>query len=340
MDEVAATREQLTQHDARLENVDGRQWQFTHDNLPGVSGYTAHLDQVARGRLILDDYSTLQNLEDILYPAPDGLTAANTVRGADSVTGLSGVLDYRFGEYWLQPGGAMAFTTDNPRPPAPAAFGGRFQVASFNVLNYFNPPDPDADQGDGQGCWNAERTTAAATLLSWLAGAPTGTADPDVLILGDLNSYALEDPIRTLTHGGYSNLLDAYGGAAAYSYVFDGQWGYLDYALGNAALTGQVTGAAAWHINADEPSYLSYDEDFKPLSLIPILYAPDPYRASDHDPVLIGLDLGAPAYRLFLPVTNVSTGSSAPAAATVKVVSWQATVPSPVQILLASSRDR
>ena len=42
-----------------------------------------------------------------------------------------------------------------------------------------------------------------------------------------------------------------------------------------------MTGAAAWHINADEPSYLSYDEDFKPLSLIPILYAPDPYRACD-----------------------------------------------------------
>ena len=49
----------------------------------------------------------------------------------------------------------------------------------------------------------------------------------------------------------------------------------------------RVTGVSEWHINADEPTFLSYDTRFNP----PELFAPSPYRASDHDPVVIGLDL-------------------------------------------------
>ena len=37
-----------------------------------------------------------------------------------------------------------------------------------------------------------------------------------------------------------------------------------------------------WHINADEPSALDYNNYNQPL-----LYNPDPYRASDHDPVVV-----------------------------------------------------
>ena len=55
---------------------------------------------------------------------------------------------------------------------------------------------------------------------------------PDVLMLGDLNAYAKEDPIAAIEAKGFTNLIAAEIGAEAYSYVFDGQWGYLDHALG------------------------------------------------------------------------------------------------------------
>src|SRR5690606_20967305 len=91
----------------------------------------------------------------------------------------------------------------------------------------------------------------------------------------------------------YTNLIAAYQGTYAYSYVFDGQAGYLDHALASASLTSQVTGAADWHINADEPDLLDYDTSFKPPAQ-DALYEPDAYRASDHDPVIVGLNLGSP----------------------------------------------
>ncbi len=52
------------------------------------------------------------------------------------------------------------------------------------------------------------RTVSAKASATWLAGDPTGTGETDVLILGDLNSYAKEDPIRTLEEAGFTNLVD------------------------------------------------------------------------------------------------------------------------------------
>ena len=121
---------------------------------------------------------------------------------------------------------------------------------------------------------------------------PTGAGDPDALIIGDLNSYAMEDPIAALRgFGGYTDLVKRVTRArTAYSYVFDGQFGYLDHALANRSLLPQVTGATTWHINADEPDILDYDTSFKPPAQ-DALYEPNAYRSSDHDPVLVGLNL-------------------------------------------------
>ncbi len=145
------------------------------------------------------------------------------------------------------------------------------------------------DAGDGQGNCNAVRTAAAMALDAWLDTDPTGTGDPDVLILGDLNSYAMEDPVSLLKAEGYTNLVDQFLGSDAYSYVFDGQWGYLDHALGSPSLVAQVRAVAEYHINADEPSVLDYNMDFKTANLISTLYAPDEFRVSDHDPVIVDL---------------------------------------------------
>jgi hypothetical protein len=147
------------------------------------------------------------------------------------------------------------------------------------------------DAGDGQGNCNEVRANAAEVLAEWLASDPTETLERDVLIIGDLNSYAREDPIVTLQDAGFTNLIESFLGPDAYSFVFDAQWGYLDHALGSPTITSQVTGVAEWHINSDEPGVLDYNTNFKSAGQIASLYAPDQYRVSDHDPVIIGLDL-------------------------------------------------
>ena len=124
---------------------------------------------------------------------------------------------------------------------------------------------------------------------------PTGTeAVGRELIIGDLNSYDKEDPIDVLTGNGYTDMLLAKQGENAYSYVFDGLLGYLDYALAGTSLAEDVTGAEVWRINADEPGLLDYNEEFKSADQVAELFAPDPYRSSDHDPVVVGLELTPP----------------------------------------------
>jgi uncharacterized protein len=152
----------------------------------------------------------------------------------------------------------------------------------------------DPDTGDGQGNCNQTRTKAATALVNWLATDPTGSGDPDFLIIGDLNSYAMEDPITVILNAGYTNLAGAFIGAQAYSYNFDGQSGYIDHALASASLASQVTGATEWHINADEPVVLDYNVEFKTANQVNTFYDPGPYRASDHDPVIVGLNLNDP----------------------------------------------
>jgi len=146
----------------------------------------------------------------------------------------------------------------------------------------------DADALDGQGCWNDTRTKAAQALVSWLATDPTGAADGDVLIVGDLNAYRAEDPIGAIQAGGYSDLGASLAGSR--NYLFDGQRGTLDYAFASASLASQVTGVTEWHINADEARAIDYNLDF---GRNPAIFdASSPARSSDHDPVIVGFDLG------------------------------------------------
>ncbi len=173
----------------------------------------------------------------------------------------------------------------------------------------------DQDANDGQGNCNGTRRDAARALVDWLATDPTSSGDPDFLIVGDLNSYAKEDPIDAIVAGAddtpgnaddYTNLIAQFQGARAYSYLFDAQVGYLDHALASAGLLPQVEGASELHINADEPDLLDYDTSFKKPAQV-LLYEPNAYRASDHDPVLVGIDLGVDdpdplVARLWLPL--------------------------------------
>jgi predicted extracellular nuclease len=135
------------------------------------------------------------------------------------------------------------------------------------------------------------RRLAAEALVDWIAGDPTGVDDDDWLIIGDLNSYDHEGPIDVIEAAGYTDLAFQFHGELAYSYVFDGQSGYLDYALASGSILPSVTGMTDWHINADTPDVFDYDTTFKGPYQESLFDPTTPFRASDHDAVILGLDL-------------------------------------------------
>jgi predicted extracellular nuclease len=465
---------QLGQYGQVVLSEGGRIATYTHLNPPNVNGYNAFTSETAKRKIILDDGLSISNPDSIIYPSPE-LTALNTLRMGDTIPALTGILDYRYSAYRVQPVGTVDFVHNNLRTAAPAPTGGTLIAASANVLNYFNTftqctngiggipsddqcrgadnaeefarqrakiiaqlvamdadvvglmeiendgygadsalqdlvnglndalgagtyafIDPDLANGvnalgsdyirvaliykpatlipvgdpavlnvgvfiqvddisttgnevrnrvplaqsfieeasgeiftvvvnhlkskgsscadpttylplgdpdlqDGQGNCSQTRKMAAEEEAAWLDADPTGIQDEDILILGDLNSYAYEQPISALKAAGYTDLLLDRVGASAYGYVYSALYGYLDHALASPSLSTQVTGITEWHNNADEPTALDYDMTYKPSRLDTLLYAPDAYRASDHDPVLIGLDLSSQVM-VYLPL--------------------------------------
>ena len=450
-------------------SASGRLYQPTNQAMPGSPEAQAIADLNARSILILDDGQAGSRCGDNPLPVPYlGPPPGMVLRAGDTATNLLGVIDYGqinsgstgscasgstlfAGDFRLHPVTPPTFINDNPRPATPEDVGGDFQVAAFNVLNYFNGdgmgggfPTPrgadtleefvrqrtkiidaivtmdaeviglmelendftdgansaiadltnglneatapgtyayidpgtnvgtdeisvgilykpaavvpvgtlailddpaftdpnnlgsqqsrpamaqtfevrdsslnstggvftvvvnhlkskgsscgpgDDDNTTGQGNCNLTRTLGAQYLVeTWLPSDPTGTAalygtqDTDYLITGDLNSYAMEDPIRAITDQGYTDLIWQYTGGTGYSYIFDGQSGYLDHALSSPSLTDQVVGTTVWHINTDEAAVLDYNEEFNSGPY----YEENPFRSSDHDPVIVGMVL-------------------------------------------------
>ena len=208
---------------------------------------------------------------------------ATRVTAVGSFAVLDSGVDSRFNDTKNRPALAQTF--------ASVANGGRVTIAVNHLKSKGSSCDDvgDPDTADGQGNCNLTRTEAAAALASWLASDPTASGDRDTLIIGDLNAYLREDPLRTLRDAGFTNVLETFAGSDAYSFVFRGEAGALDHALASPSLVPQVTGAAEWHINADEPPVLDYNLDF---DRDPGLFEPGtPFRASDHDPVIVGLSL-------------------------------------------------
>src|SRR5690606_22698266 len=106
-----------------------------------------------------------------------------------------------------------------------------------------------------------------------------------VAIVGDLNAYAQEDPIRIFRDLGWKDALEASNVAQPYSFIYGGQAGRLDHALLSPALAKRLAGAAEWHSNADEAANASDQAgNDAPTAAMP-------WRSSDHDPLLVGLHL-------------------------------------------------
>lgn len=134
----------------------------------------------------------------------------------------------------------------------------------------------DADQKDGQGCWNAMRRAAAQKMAAWSKQVAAAKGTDNILILGDLNAYRNEDPIHAIREAGFVELVER-NTQPDYSFVFAGQRGSLDYAFSSEALGAKADQAFIWHVNAAYPAHMEL---------------PRPYMGfSDHDPVVVGLRL-------------------------------------------------
>ena len=132
----------------------------------------------------------------------------------------------------------------------------------------------DADQKDGQGCWNPMRLASAKKMTAWVKTIAASTGTNNILILGDMNAYRNEDPINAIRDAGFTELMDKEQGQI-YSFVFFGQHGSLDYAFSSDALLPDVEQAFIWHVNAALPSKMKL---------------PQPWlRFSDHDPVVVDI---------------------------------------------------
>src|SRR5690606_24285147 len=175
------------------------------------------------------------------------------------------------------------------QPAGGAADAGDDVLVVANHFKSKGSPGPwpgDEDQGDGQGAANESRVRQATAHVAVAQEQAHAAGTDKVLLVGDFNAYEQEDPIAVLTDAGYTDLGPTTG---EYTYAFDGMVGSLDHVLASPAAAEAVTGADIWNINAYEPvanEYSRYNYNAT------ILYDESPFRSSDHDPVLVGLDLG------------------------------------------------
>lgn len=191
--------------------------------------------------------------------------------------------------------GQALFDSSKNRPSLIQTFefeGFRFRVAVNHLKSKGSACGEPNEGDDGQGNCNQMRTRAAQGLARFLA---TESENAEaVLIVGDLNAYSMEDPLRTLSEAGYNSLKHMDGiatEAEPFSYVFNGQLGSLDHALANRAFAEYVVSAGAWHINSVEDVLMDYynEDNGHPFSAVDHYSAEDPYRSSDHDPVVVGI---------------------------------------------------
>ncbi len=168
-----------------------------------------------------------------------------------------------------------------------------FNVATvhFKSKSCRDAMDKNLDQNDGQGCYNPIRTQVAAQLSRWLAEDPTGQGAAATFIVGDFNSYQLEDPMVKLKQLGYKNLANTFLAPQNWTSSFRGTVGSLDYVLANAAGQTLVTGLTQWHINSVSMDEFGYNnEPFnKNIEKPKDFYQLDPYSSSDHDVVIAGI---------------------------------------------------
>jgi len=165
------------------------------------------------------------------------------------------------------------------------ADGRRFLFSTAHMRSKLcdNATGGNVDQNDGQGCFNSNRRDQANALVAHWEGLRNTTGIAAQLIMGDFNTYTEEDPLDILRAGGLQHLLPE----GDHSYFYRGTFGSLDHAFGSSEMVNALAQTATWNINSDEPQKFDYSDNNLGR------YQPNAFRCSDHDPVLVGINIGS-----------------------------------------------
>ncbi|RUO36756.1 hypothetical protein CWE13_07860 [Aliidiomarina shirensis] len=249
------------------------------------------------------EFSALADLTRGLNDTVSGSPYSYVSADADQVGGdaITQAIIYRNDR--VAPKGDAQWTEEGPfswgsRPPLLQNFSVNSTGKEIAVVaNHFKSKgscpsernDANANQNDGQACWNQLRVETAEALVKWLASNPKDLSHSNYIVLGDFNAYKMEDPLAALAGAGFPNLAN-YFDTDGYSYVFRGEQGSLDHVLVHDSIWDAVQGMAHWYINADEPIAFQYPTRGKTEQQQEQWYAPSPYRSSDHDPIITVID--------------------------------------------------
>jgi 5'-nucleotidase len=194
---------------------------------------------------------------------------------------------------------------DVARDPLAQAFQpvGETSASRFAVIvNHFKSKGSGPDDGTGQGNSNPQRVAQAQQLVTFADQVKADFGTDRLFLSGDFNAYTQEDPLQVLYAAGYTDI-GSNQSPGEHTYLFDGVVGSLDHVLANQAALGTVTGAHVWNINSVEPVALEYSRyNYNATNF----YEANPFRASDHDPLLVGIDTSA------APVATSTTAQVSP----------------------------
>ncbi|WP_191280398.1 ExeM/NucH family extracellular endonuclease [Nocardioides flavus (ex Wang et al. 2016)] len=161
------------------------------------------------------------------------------------------------------------------------------------IVNHFKSKGSGTPDPDGQGNANDVRILQAEALVRFADEFQAARDLSRVFLAGDFNAYSEEDPIQVLEEAGYTSL-ESSSDPTEESYNFDGMVGSLDHVLANEAALAAVTGVDIWDINASESVYYEYAR-FN--SNVTNLYTDGPFRSSDHNPEIVGIETGSGRHR-------------------------------------------
>ncbi len=161
-----------------------------------------------------------------------------------------------------------------------------------------------------QGAFNATRVRQAQDTSAFAAQQAASLGTDRIFLVGDFNAYTQEDPMQVLYADGYTDL-GATLDPSEPTYSYDGLQGSLDHVLASAAARALVTGADVWQINAQEAVAYAYSRYNSNATVL--FSGSDPFAASDHNPVVVGVN---PSVTPPVPAL-LTSASSPPSAATV-----------------------
>jgi 5'-nucleotidase len=198
--------------------------------------------------------------------------------------------------------GSPAF--GNAREPLAQVFrpaGGTLNQQFVVIVNHFKSKGSGVDDGTGQGNANPDRVNQAKALVAFAQKVQADTDTKQVFLTGDFNSYTQEDPMRVLYDAGYTDIGSRKTDES--TYLFDGLVGSLDHVLANSAGYAQVAGADVWNINSVEPVALEYSRyNYNATDF----YAPNAFRSSDHDPLVVGINSPTRKNEVMLNLLNIN----------------------------------